>query len=261
MTSFDLTDKRCVVTGGGSGIGRATAISLAKAGADIAVTGRRVELLHETVKACEAEGRRAVAFGCDVRDAGAVRTAFEDIAAAMNGGIDVLVNNAGAGGPNACSEDGEDRWDEVVRTNLDGVFFCSREALRRMPDGGRIINISSVLGQFGVPGYTAYCASKHGVIGFTKALALEVAARQITVNAICPGWVDTAMAEAGMKDMAKGMGVSFEEARSVAMDGVPLGRILRPDEIGSLVVYLASAEAGGMTAQAVSLCGGQVMNG
>lgn len=252
-----LHGKRAVVTGGGTGIGRAIAIELARGGARVAITGRRIEPLQQTAGQC---GGRATVHVCDVSDAAQVDDSFDAITDDF-GAIDILVNNAGIGGPNACANDGEDRWDEIVRTNLDGPFFCSRAALRHMPDGGRIINISSVLGQFGVPGYTAYCASKHGVIGFTKALALEVAARQITVNAICPGWVDTEMAKAGMEDMAQGMGVSFEEARKIAMDGVPIGRILQPEEVGALVVYLASDAAGGMTAQAVNLCGGQVMNG
>ena len=180
-------------------------------------------------------------------------------AAKALGGLDVLVNNAGVGGPNACAFDGPERWDDVVRPNLDGVFFTSRAALKHLPDGGRIVNISSVLGRFGVPGYTAYCASKHGVIGLTKALALELAPRDITVNAICPGWVDTDMAADGLQLMADGMGLELEEARRQAMAMVPLGRILQPDEIGDLVVYLASHGARGMTGQAISHCGGQVM--
>ena len=262
MSGFRLQGKRCIVTGGGSGIGRGTAIELARAGAQtVVVTGRRIEPLQETVAACTAHGVKAFAVVCDVRDPQSVRNAFADIEERLDGSAQVLVNNAGIGGPNACSGDGEDRWDDVIRTNMDGVFFCSREALKSMPQGGRVINISSVLGQFGVPGYTAYCASKHGVIGFTKALALEVAARKITVNAICPGWVDTSMAVAGMNEMAMGMGISFDEARDAALGAVPIGRILRPEEVGSLAVYLASDEAAGMTAQALSLCGGQVMNG
>ena len=105
-----------------------------------------------------------------------------------------------------------ERWDEVVRPNLDGVFFTTRAALRHLTDGGRIVNISSVLGRFGVPGYTAYCASKHGVIGLTKALAFELAPPDITVNAICPGWVDTDMATDGLQLMADGMGIDVDEA-------------------------------------------------
>ncbi|MFO1055324.1 MAG: SDR family NAD(P)-dependent oxidoreductase [Planctomycetota bacterium] len=259
---FDLSGRNAVVTGGGSGIGRGIALEMAKAGAEVAVTGRREDALRETVAVIAAQtGRRAHWQCMDVADARSVLDATEVLARSFDGRIDVLVNNAGVGGPNACSTEGADRWHEILRTNLDGVFYCAREALRFMPEGGRVVNISSVLGKFGVPGYTAYCASKHGVIGFTKALALEVASRRITVNAICPGWVETGMAHAGMRLMAEAMEVSYEEARHTALSAVPLGRILEPAEIGGFVVYLASREAGGITAQAFSICGGQVQSG
>ncbi len=253
-----LQGKRCVVTGGGTGIGRAIARSLAQVGARVMVTGRREEKLKETVAEVRENGGEAGFEVMDVTAARSVASAFAGILGTM-GGVDVLVNNAGAGGPNACAIDGPDRWDEVIRTNLDGVYFCTREAAPRLPEGGRVINISSVLGRFGVPGYTAYCASKHGVIGFTKALALELAPRKITANAICPGWVETDMAVAGMKGMAEAMGTSYEEARRQALSEVPLGRILEPEEIGGLVVYLCSPAAAGVTGQAISLCGGQTM--
>ncbi|MHC4077844.1 MAG: SDR family NAD(P)-dependent oxidoreductase [Planctomycetota bacterium] len=249
-----LLGKRCVVTGGGSGIGRSIALCLAGAGARVAITGRREERLQETA----ALSVDVFAQTMDVTDRDAVDAGFERIREEL-GGIDVLVNNAGVGGPNACGLDGPDRWDEIVRTNLDGLFFCTRAALRYIADGGRIINISSVLGKFGVPGYTGYCASKHGVIGFTKALALEVAGRQITANAICPGWVETDMAREGMENMATAMGVSYEEARKQALSDVPMGRIIEPDEVGELVVYMAGRHASAMTGQAISLCGGSTM--
>jgi len=218
------------------------------------VTGRRAERLRETAALAEGASIQAM----DVTDRDAVDAGFDRIHEEL-GGIDVLVNNAGTGGPNACALDGPDRWNEIIRTNLDGLFFCARAALRHMAEGGCVINISSVLGKFGVPGYTAYCASKHGVIGFTKALALEVAGRQITVNAICPGWVETDMARDGMESMASAMGVSYEEARKQALSEVPLGRIIEPEEVGKLVVYMAGPHAGAMTGQAISLCGGSTM--
>lgn len=253
-----LQGKRCLVTGGGTGIGAGIAACLAANGASVAVLGRRRGPLLQTVAAVRELGRAAVAVTADVSDAAAVGRAVQRAAKAL-GGLDVLVNNAGTGGPNGCALPGPDRWDEILRTNLDGVFFTTRAALRHLPDGGRIINISSVLGRFGVPGYTAYCTSKHGVIGFTKALALEVAARGITCNAICPGWTDTEMARAGFELMAKGMNTTFDAAKQAAMAAVPLGRMLEPTEIGDLVVWLASAAARGMTGQAISHCGGQVM--
>jgi len=253
-----LRGARCLVTGGGSGIGEGIAHSLAEAGASVAVLGRRRKHLNRVVADLRAKKVEAFAVTGDVTDEQGIRRAV-DRAAKSLGGLDLLVNNAGVGGPNACAAEGPERWDEVVRPNLDGVFFTSRAALKHLPDGGRVVNISSVLGRFGVPGYTAYCASKHGVIGLTKALALELAPRRITVNAICPGWVDTDMATDGLQLMADGMGVELEEARRQAMAMVPLGRILQPEEIGGLVVYLASPVAGGMTGQAISHCGGQVM--
>jgi NAD(P)-dependent dehydrogenase (short-subunit alcohol dehydrogenase family) len=258
MSAADLAGSRAVVTGGGTGIGRGIASVLASRGAQISVIGRRREPLEETVAMLQAAGGTAFAFAADVSDRQAIGGAVDAAAEAM-GGLDILINNAGVGGPNACALDGPERWDEVVRPNLDGVFHTTRAALRHIPDGGRIVAISSVLGRFGVPGYTAYCASKHGVIGLCKALALELAPRQITVNAICPGWVDTEMARAGMDLMAKGMDASFDEARQAALGMVPLGRILQPEEIGETVAFLCSRGAAGMTGQAISHCGGQVM--
>ncbi|MCB9876370.1 MAG: SDR family oxidoreductase [Planctomycetes bacterium] len=253
-----LAGKRCLVTGGGSGIGSGIARGLAAAGAAVAVLGRRRAPLETTVAAIRAAGQVATAVVGDVTDEAGVRAAITAAAGEL-GGLDVLVNNAGVGGPNACALPGPERWSEIVRANLDGVFFATRAALPHLADGGRVINISSVLGRFGVPGYTAYCASKHGVIGLTKALALELSPRRITVNAICPGWVDTDMATQGLTLMADGLGVTVDEARRQAMAAVPIGRILQPEEIGAHVVWLASDAAAGMTGQAISHCGGQVM--
>ncbi len=124
---------------------------------------------------------------------------------------------------------------------------------------GRIINISSVLGKFGVPGYTAYCSSKHGIIGFTKALALEVVHRGITVNAICPGWVDTEMARLGIKESADNQGITTQEFQNQAIEAVPIKRFLEVEEVAHLVAYLASHEAKGITGQSINICGGQTM--
>jgi NAD(P)-dependent dehydrogenase (short-subunit alcohol dehydrogenase family) len=253
-----LAGRRAVITGGGTGIGRGIAEALVAHGAEVALIGRRPEPLQATAQALRQQGGRGHAFAGDVRDRDAIGRAVQEAQRAM-GGLDLLVNNAGIGGGNACALAGPDRWDEIVRTNLDGVFFTTRAALPFLPDGGRIVSISSVLGRFGVPGYTAYCASKHGVIGFTKALALELAPRKITVNAVCPGWVDTAMAKSGMESIASTTGTTYEAARRGALAMVPLGRILAPREIGETVAWLCSPGASGMTGQAISHCGGQVM--
>ena len=253
-----LHGRRCLVTGGGTGIGAGIAQVLARAGAAVVLLGRRKQPLQQVANELRAGGATVEVVTADVRDAGAVGKAV-DLAAKRLGGLDVLVNNAGVGGPNACATAGPDRWDEIVRTNLDGLFFTTRAALRHLPDGGRVVNVSSVLGRFGVPGYTAYCASKHGVIGFGKALALELAPRRITVNTVCPGWTDTEMARAGMQLLADGMQVDFTKAKAAALAQVPLGRMLDPTEIGELVAWLCSPAAAGMTGQAISHCGGSTM--
>lgn len=253
-----LRGRRALVTGGGTGIGRGIARALAQHGADVAVLGRRREPLLAVAADLQSLGVRAFAVVGDVGDEAAIGRAVDEAAREL-GGLDVLVNNAGTGGPNACAVPGPERWDAIVRTNLDGVFFATRHALRHLPDRARIVTISSVLGRFGVPGYTAYCASKHGVIGFSKALALELAPRGITVNVVCPGWTETEMAQQGLQAMADGLGIGYEEARERAFAAVPLGRILQPDEIGATVAWLCSDAAAGMTGQAISHCGGQVM--
>src|SRR6058998_2599487 len=163
-----------------------------------------------------------------------------------------------ASGRTPMTDPDDTRWHAIIQTNLTGAYLCSKQALRVMKDGehGRIINLSSVLGRFGVPGYAAYCAAKHGIIGLTKALALEVASRGITVNAICPTWVDTDMARQGIAETAAGLGVSAEEFRRQAVKEIPIQRMIEASEVGDLAVYLASPRAAGMTGQALNICGG-----
>lgn len=256
--SLPLAGKRCLVTGGGTGIGAGIARVLAAQGARVAVLGRRKAPLAGVVAELGGSKGGALAVAGDVTSPKSMAKAIAAVQKAF-GGLDIVVANAGVGGPNRCAVDGPDRWDTIVRTNLDGLYHTVTASLPALQDGGRIVAISSVLGRFGVPGYTAYCASKHGVLGFVKALALELAPRGVTVNAICPGWVDTEMATAGLQLMADGMQTTFAKAKKQAMAAVPIGRLLEPAEIGATVAWLCSDGARGMTGQGISHCGGQVM--
>jgi 3-hydroxybutyrate dehydrogenase len=173
--------------------------------------------------------------------------------------IDVLINNAGVGGGETVIGSDVARWKRTIDTNLTGMYLVTRQILPLMAEQGRIINLSSVLGRFGVPGYTAYCASKHGVIGFTRALSLETLKKKITVNAIAPGWVDTEMAVLGMTQGATHAKVTFDEFKDRQIGAVPIKRIIDPAEVAGLVTFLCSPEAAAITGQTYNICGGQTM--
>ena len=256
--------RHVVVTGAGSGIGRAIAQRLADSGVRMTLLARSVDKLDETGALLEARGAKVVTLSCDVRDRDAVDGAFERAAAAC-GPIDVLVASAGVGGPNrpGGGESGEtDRWGNVVSTNLDGTYYCFRAAQRHLAAGPEIrhlIAVASVLARIGVPGYSAYCASKAGVLGLVRAMACELAPLNVQVNAVCPGWVDTAMAREGLEGMAAGLGITRDEAFAVAMKQVPLGRMSAPEDVAGLVAWLVSDDARGVTGQGLDMNGGAFM--
>jgi NAD(P)-dependent dehydrogenase (short-subunit alcohol dehydrogenase family) len=232
--------KHIVVTGAGTGIGRAIAERLAAEGARLTLLARDESRLHDV-----APGARTLSL--DIRDREAVLAAFDEP-------LDALVANAGIGGPN---EHGDgDRFDDIVQTNLYGTYWCARAAERRLPDGGRIVVTSSILARIGVAGYTAYCASKAGLLGLVRSLAAELAPRQIQVNAICPGWVNTAMAWEGLSLWP---GLSPEQAWEIAQQEVPLRRMSEPAEIAGTVAWLLSEDAKGVTGQAVDHNNGAFM--
>ncbi len=252
----DFSGRHIVVTGAGTGIGRAIAKRLADGGARLALLGRREALLSEVAAEC---GGEAIALPADVRDAAAVDAAFAT-AAERFGPLHALVANAGQGGPNRPGRD--DRWDEIVRTNLDGSYFCVRAFERHLapgPEPRHVVLISSCLARFGVPGYTAYCASKAALLGMAKALALEWAEQGVLVNSVCPGWVDTEMARQGMQALAGETGVSFEQARDDAVGLVPMGRMSEPDEIAGTVAFLIGPDGRSYTGQALDPNGGSWM--
>ncbi len=252
--------RHVLVTGAGTGIGRAIALRLAREGARLSLVGRRLAPLEEVAaEATERHAVRCLALSADVRDAAALESAF-DAACDELGALSACVANAGVGGPNEPGED--DRWDELVSTNLTGTYHTLRAAERRLAPGpGRrdLVAISSILARIGVAGYTGYCASKAGLLGLVRALAVELAPQDVQVNAVCPGWVDTDMAREGLEGMAAGLGVSFEEAHRIAMEAVPLGRMSAPEDVAGVVAWLLSPDARGVTGQGIDVNGGAFM--
>ena len=248
-----LSGRAAFVTGASRGIGEAIGKRLAAEGARVAFAARDLEACQRHAEAVRDAGAEAIAVACDVTDPTSVERAI-GASVARFGAIHILVNNAGLGGPTPLEDRDDTRWDAILATNLTGMFRVTREVAPRIPNGGRVINMSSVLGRFGVPGFAAYAASKHGVIGLTRVLALELAPRQITVNAVCPGWVETEMARESFRRMG-----TEQEGRSEAARMAPLGRVLEPEEVAGLVAYLASDEARSITGQAIVADGGQVM--
>ena len=253
MSERRLEGKVAFVTGASRGIGEAIARRFAEEGARVVLAARDQGAIGRHAAALSAAGAQAMAVPCDVTDSGSIRQA---IAAAVGrwDKLDVLVNNAGLGGATPLEDADDARWDAILATNITAVFRVTRAAAKHLANGGRVINLSSVLGRFGVPGYAAYCASKHGVIGLTRALALELAPREITVNAICPGWVETEMARQGFARFG-----SVEAGRAAAAAMAPLKRVLEPGEVAGLAAYLASDDARSVTGQAIVADGGQVM--
>lgn len=256
-----LAGRHVVVTGAGTGIGRAIALRLAREGARLTLFARDLRRLEATSQAAVALGaQRPFVMACDITRRTQVDAAFERATESL-GPLHALVANAGVGGPN--QPGAEDRFDEIVATNLGGTYACLRAAERHLEPGPgqrHLVVIASILARIGVPGYTGYCASKAALLGLVRALAAELAGANVAVNAVCPGWVDTAMAREGLEGMAAAMKVSFDEARRIALSAVPAGRMSQPDEIAGLVAWLISADARGVTGQGLDVNGGAFMH-
>ncbi|MEP7235034.1 MAG: 3-oxoacyl-[acyl-carrier-protein] reductase [Ignavibacteriota bacterium] len=247
---MNLAGRSAIVTGGSRGIGKAIALRLAAEGADIAFTYHSNEAAaHETAKEIETLGRTAVAIKADASSAEGANEVAEKCIAAF-GKIDILINNAGITKDTLLMRMSEEDWDSVLDTNLKGVFLLSKAAIRPMMSAksGKIITISSVVGLVGNPGQANYCASKAGVIGFSKSLAKEVGSRGITVNVVAPGYIDTDMTE------------KLNEAqRKAIMDMIPLKRIAKPQEVAGVVAFLASSDADYITGEVIKVDGGMAM--
>jgi ketoreductase len=248
------------ITGAGTGIGRAIALRLGAEGASLSLFGRRLPLLEATAEAARAAAAPEVhVFALDQTVAGAADAAITTAATTL-GPLHAFIANSGVGGPNTPGPD--DRFDLLVSTNLTGTYRALRaaqSALALGPGPRHLVVVASILARFGVPGYTGYCASKAGLLGLVRALALELAPANVQVNAVCPGWVDTEMAREGIAGMAQGMGVPYEAALQVAMSAVPLGKMSQPAHIGGLIAWLLSDDATGVTGQVLDMNNGAWM--
>ncbi len=243
---FSLKDRVALVTGASQGIGRATALALARAGARVVAAARNAEKLAEVTAAITSAQGEALAVPMDVADAEQIKAGFRQ-AAEKFGKLDILVNNA------AITRDGlavrmkADDWDAVLRTNLTGAHLCAQQALALMMRAryGRIINVSSVVAETGNPGQANYVAAKAGLIGLTRALAVEVASRNITVNAVAPGFIVSPMTDPLAQNVKDGL-----------LSRVPLGRMGTCEEVAATIVFLASEEAGYITGTVLDVNGG-----
>jgi 3-oxoacyl-[acyl-carrier protein] reductase len=246
----NLKERIAIVTGGSRGIGRAIAMELARRGATVVVNYHsNGEAASEVVKGIEAEGGSAKAVQADVSQFDQAEKLVKDTTAEY-GKLDILVNNAGAARDGFIMMMSEEDWDFVIKTNLKSAFNCSKAAVRSMMRKryGRIINVSSVAGIAGSAGQTNYSASKAGLIGFTKALAREVAPRNITVNAVAPGYIPTELTESVP-----------EKLKAALMEVIPMGRWGEPEDVAHAVAFLASDEAAYITGHVLSIDGGMVM--
>jgi len=246
---MNLSGKVALVTGASRGIGKAVALKLAQAGADVIVTATSVERAEKTADEITALGRKALAVKVDVSNTSDVDALFAKTTEVF-GRLDFLVNNAGITRDGLLMRMKDADWDAVLDTNLKGAFVCTREAVKLMgkTKGGSIVNISSVVGEMGNAGQANYCASKAGLIGFTKAVAREYARRNITVNAITPGFIETDMTD-----------VLSSSVKDELQKQIPLGRLGNPEDIANAVLFLVSGMGSYITGHVLSVNGGMYM--
>jgi NAD(P)-dependent dehydrogenase (short-subunit alcohol dehydrogenase family) len=257
----ELSGRVALVTGGGRGIGRAVALALAAAGADVAVAARSEKELAETVEAIRSAGRRSEAVRCDVGDRQQVEAMVAHVRKALGDPL-ILVNNAGVAASAKLQDTTDEMWDGMLRVNATGAFYCTRAILPLMRQArwGRVVSIASVASKAGAPYLAAYTASKHALLGLTRAVAAEVASQGITVNAVCPGYVDTPMTDASTANIAAKTGRSPQDARAVLEGFSPQGRLMTAAEVAALTTFLCSAAAQGINGQGLVLDGGALQS-
>jgi 3-hydroxybutyrate dehydrogenase len=252
-----LTGRGAVVTGGGRGIGAAVAGALAEAGARVVVSARSAEEIEAVAAGLRGRGLDVDAVPCDVSDPAAI----ERLAAAARarlGQVDILVNNAGISSSAPVRSQSLEEWRRLFAVNVEGLFLATRAFLPGMAERGwgRVVNVASIAGRTGAPYIAAYAASKHAVIGFTRACAAEVAARGVTVNALCPGYVDTPMTDRSIERIVEKTGRPAEETRRRLLDANPQGRLIEAGEVAFLAVALCDERARGVNGQAIGIDGG-----
>lgn len=246
-----MKGRHALITGAGRGIGAAIARRLASEGASLTLLGRQPEPLQRLAAELGAQWR-----ACDVGDAAAVNAVFAALPP-----VHILVNNAGQALSQPLERTDDALWQQMLTVNLSGSFNCLRAALPGMKSTGwgRVVNIASTAAQRGYAYVAAYCAAKHGVLGLTRAAALELAGKGITVNAVCPGFTETDLLQASVDNIVAKTGRSPEQARAELAKGNPQGRLIQPDEVAATVAWLCSEGAAGINGQAISVSGGEVM--
>ncbi len=249
-----LAGQHAVVTGGGSGIGAVTAEALIRSGARVTLMGRDAARLDAQRAALSKLGEVA-SISVDVGNEAAVAAAFEQA-----GAVDLLINNAGQAQAAPFAHTNMALWQRMLDVNLTGVFLCTRAVLPGMLErgAGRIVNIASTAGQIGYAYVAAYCAAKHGVIGLTRALALEVATKGVTVNAVCPGYTETELLRASLDQITSKTSRSEQEARNILLRHNPQNRFVAPEEVANAVLWLCMPGSGAITGQSISVSGGEV---
>jgi 3-hydroxybutyrate dehydrogenase len=244
-----LAGKRALITGGGSGAGAALALVFAEAGAEVVITGRRAEALADTA----ARHANIRAVQADVTDEASVAAMY-----AAAGVCDIIIANAGAADSATMAKTSLAQWHAMLAVNLTGVFLTFRDGLNQLPGQGRLIAIASTAGLKGYAKVAPYAAAKHGVIGMVRSLALETARKPITVNAICPGFLDTPMTDNSIQVIAEKTGKTLAEARA-ALEGLsPQNRLFQPSEVAAMALFLCGPGSDGITGQALTIAGGEI---
>jgi len=252
MSHRALQDLHAVVTGGGSGIGAAIAQELLAAGARVTLMGRNAERLQAQALVLGEASYQVV----DISDEASVKAAFAAV-----GAVDILVNNAGQVETAPLKSTSLELWQRMLNVNLTGTFLCSREVASGMAQRGwgRIINVASTAALTGYAYVAAYCAAKHGVLGLTRAMALELAKKGVSVNAVCPGYTETEIIERAVETLVAKTGRSAAEARAEFAASNPQGRLVQPQEVAATVLWLAQRSSASINGQAIAVCGGETM--